>query len=259
MRPSLGLVSVTGFKPYTASCDTIGLLGRTVDDVELLWAALMKLPVQKKTKSGKRPVFGICRPPWLEKAEQSAKDAVTKAERELAAAGAETRDLVLPKSFERLPEAHEQIHDYEGSRSYAFEYYYHRDELDTAVRSLIERGRALPTQSYLEYLADVREARSLFPNVVEGIDCIVTAAAPGEAPKGWNALGESFRYMGDPLQSRAWTILQLPVVTVPCHWGPAGLPVGVQLIGRYGEDQKLLQLARWAEEVLANNLPKPQP
>jgi Asp-tRNA(Asn)/Glu-tRNA(Gln) amidotransferase A subunit family amidase len=251
MRPSLGLISVSGFKPYTASCDTIGLLGRSVDDVELLWSSLMRLPFQRNRRPKKSPKFGICRPSWLANAaEQSARDAVDKAERKLALAGAEIRDLVLPNSFEQLPEIHEHIHDYEGARSYAFEYQHHRGRLDPRVLSLIERGRALPTATYLDDIAKAREARAFFPNVIADYDCIVTAAAPGEAPKGWYALGEKFEFMGNPIQSRAWTILHLPVVTVPCHHGPSGLPVGIQLIGRYGSDLELLHLARWAAEAL---------
>ncbi len=82
-------------------------------------------------------------------------------------------------------------------------------------------------------------------------DCILTTAAPGEAPKGWRVLGDRFNSMGSPSQSRAWTLLHVPAITVPCHHGPAGLPVGIQLIGRFGSDLPLLHTARWAEEVLA--------
>ena len=250
MRPSWGLISVSGFKPYTASCDTIGLLARSVDDVELLWTAMMGMSFRRERRPEGMPRFGVCRPSWLARAEQSARDALDKAELKLAAAGAEIRDVGLPDSFERLPRIHEEIHDYEGARSYAYEYHHHREQLDPRVLGLIERGRALPTAAYLDDMARAREARALFPTMIEGCDCIVAAAAPGEAPKGWNALGEGFQFLGDPIQSRAWTILQLPVITVPCHTGSAGLPVGIQFIGRYGTDLDLLRLARWAAEVL---------
>jgi Asp-tRNA(Asn)/Glu-tRNA(Gln) amidotransferase A subunit family amidase len=251
MRPSLGLISVSGFKPYTASCDTAGLFGRSVDDVELLWSSLMKMPFQRGRRPKAPPKIGMCRPSWLTKADQSARDTVDKAERKLKIAKADIRDLVLPASYDQLPEIHTQIHDYEGSRSYAYEYLHHRAQLDPRVLGLIERGRAFSTKTYLDYMAQARSARALFPEVIADCDCIVTAAAPGEAPKGWYALGDKFENMGDPMQSRAWSILQLPVVTVPCHVGPAGLPVGIQLIGRYGSDLELLRVARWVADVLA--------
>jgi Asp-tRNA(Asn)/Glu-tRNA(Gln) amidotransferase A subunit family amidase len=225
-------------------------MARSVDDVTLLWTALMDMPFQRGQRPSGKPVIGVCRPPWLAKAEQSARDAVDRAERTLAVAGAEIRDLVLPGSFDDLPRIHEEIHDYEGARSYAYEYHHHCAQLDPRVLALIERGRALPTEAYLEDMARAQQARRQFPSVIEGCDCILAAAAPGEAPKGWNALGEDFQSLGDPMQSRAWTILQLPVVTLPCHIGPAGLPVGIQLIGRVGADLDLLRVAHWASEML---------
>ena len=250
MRPSWGLISVSGFKPYTASCDTIGLMARSVDDIELLWTASMGMPFKRGRRPDRPPTLGFCRPSWLARAEQSARDAVDKAERQFAGAGAEIRHVVLPKSFEQLPRLHEEIHDHEGAISYAYEYHNHRARLEPKVLSLIERGRALPAAAYVEDMMQARDARAVFPTVIEGCDCLVAAAAPGEAPNGWNALGDAFQSLGDPIQSRAWTILQVPAVTVPCHTGPAGLPVGIQLLGRFGADIDLLRVARWAAEVL---------
>jgi Asp-tRNA(Asn)/Glu-tRNA(Gln) amidotransferase A subunit family amidase len=48
---------------------------------------------------------------------------------------------------------------------------------------------------------------------------------------------------GDPLFCRAWTLLGLPTVSVPGLVGPAGMPLGVQLIGRAGEEAALLRAA----------------
>ena len=82
---------------------------------------------------------------------------------------------------------------------------------------------------------------------------IMTNAAPGEALRNWRLLGDDFK-MGDPRQSRAWTLLHLPAVTVPALIGPQGLPVGVQFLSPFGSDQALLGVARWAESVLKPSL-----
>ena len=74
-------------------------------------------------------------------------------------------------------------------------------------------------------------------------DALLAASAPGEAPEGLGATG-------DPLFSRMWTLLQLPCVALPLGVGPQGLPLGIQLIGRKGDDSRLLAVAAWAHDGL---------
>jgi Asp-tRNA(Asn)/Glu-tRNA(Gln) amidotransferase A subunit family amidase len=47
-----------------------------------------------------------------------------------------------------------------------------------------------------------------------------------------------------------WTLLQLPCLTLPHGAGPSGLPLGVQVIGRFGEDAKLFVAAQWIRQAL---------
>ena len=68
--------------------------------------------------------------------------------------------------------------------------------------------------------------------------------APGEAPAG---LG----YTGNPVFNRIWTLLGTPAVTVPAGKGAGGLPVGIQLVGRIGDDARLMECALFAERALA--------
>lgn len=250
MRPSMGLISVAGFKYFNGSFDTIGLLGRSVDDVELQWTSQLGVPFARGRKPAAPLKIAICRPPWLAKAEPAAHAAIDKAERALAAAGATVTSLPLPADYAGLVEAHEAMQAFEAARSYAWEYEHHRDALDAQVRGLIERGLQLSFDAYLELVQRAGRARANFPAVIGDADCIVTAAAPGEAPFGHRKLGADFKSMGDTTQSRAWTLLHLPVVTVPCLRGPAGMPVGIQMLGRFGADLALLHMARWAADVL---------
>src|SRR5690606_7684419 len=74
-------------------------------------------------------------------------------------------------------------------------------------------------------------------------DAIVTPAAPGEAPRDLSVTGK-------PAFNSLWTLLGLPAVTLPLLVGQNGLPLGVQLVGRKGEDQRLIRTAAWLQRRL---------
>ncbi|MDP3766434.1 MAG: amidase family protein, partial [Dehalococcoidia bacterium] len=79
--------------------------------------------------------------------------------------------------------------------------------------------------------------------VFDEFDAILTPAAPGEAPQGLETTG-------DPIFCTIWTYLGTPAVTLPLLQSPAGMPLGVQLVGRRDGDARLLRTARWLVEAL---------
>ena len=79
--------------------------------------------------------------------------------------------------------------------------------------------------------------------VLERYDAILTPAAPGEAPAG---LGST----GNPAFNTLWSLCGMPAVSLPLLTGPTGLPVGVQLVGRRGDDARLLRAAAWLARAL---------
>ena len=87
------------------------------------------------------------------------------------------------------------------------------------------------------------EARAGVAELFGELDALLVPSAPGEAPA-------RLDMTGDPLFNRTWTLLQLPCVTVPAGRGDAGLPIGVQLVGRFGDDARLLAVAQFAERAL---------
>jgi Asp-tRNA(Asn)/Glu-tRNA(Gln) amidotransferase A subunit family amidase len=48
-----------------------------------------------------------------------------------------------------------------------------------------------------------------------------------------------------------WTLLHTPCVAVPAGKSPSGMPLGLQVIGRIGDDARTLAAARWIAERLA--------
>ena len=48
-----------------------------------------------------------------------------------------------------------------------------------------------------------------------------------------------------------WTLLGVPCVAVPARWADNGLPTAVQLVGRFGDDARLMECAVFLERALA--------
>lgn len=120
----------------------------------------------------------------------------------------------------------------------------HRDQLSGAMRDYLERGRTVSAEDAEAGAAAGERCRSLLPDVFSGFDALLVPAALGEAP----LLVEG--HTGDPLACRAWTFLGVPALSVPGMVGPAGMPVGVQLVGL--DAAAVLGAGVWVEGVLAS-------
>jgi Asp-tRNA(Asn)/Glu-tRNA(Gln) amidotransferase A subunit family amidase len=81
------------------------------------------------------------------------------------------------------------------------------------------------------------------PAIRGDFDVLLVPSAPGEAPQGLTTTGSS-------VFNQVWTALHTPAVTVPVFTGPAGLPMGAQLVGCYGADYRTLACAQWAQRAL---------
>lgn len=240
LKPTFGMVSVAGFKYFNGLFDTIGLIGRTVDDVALLWFTLLGVRPKRPTAPAAARV-GICRTPWWDRAEPVTRAAVETAAERLAAHGARVGEVTMPDPFDSLVTVHESIQAFESARSYAYEYDAFRDRLHPNTRAVIEAGLAIPYPTYQRLAETAARARIVVESVLADYDFLLAPSAPGEAPAGHTNLGDSFL-------NRPWTLLHLPCLNMPGLLGPTGLPVGVQMIGRWGSDERLLAHARWVEE-----------
>jgi Asp-tRNA(Asn)/Glu-tRNA(Gln) amidotransferase A subunit family amidase len=112
------------------------------------------------------------------------------------------------------------------------------------LRKRLEPALAEPPGVLDAALATARGCIEAFPGVMEGLDVLITPSAPGEAPEG-------IAWTGDPAFNYIWTTLRVPCVTVPVGTGPRGLPMGIQIVGRAGEDRAVLAWAAWVQHALA--------
>jgi len=232
-KPTYNLLPRAGVHPNADSLDTIGVYARSAEDVAFFLEALTgRTDLQGRID---RPRIGACRTWEWELVEPPMASAFETAAKRLDAA-----ELRLPESWRQLREAQAVIIRYEGARSLADEYRRFADSLDPALRRRCEEGYATDARKYqgaLSYAAGCRAAAS---DAFGDCDVLIAPAATGEAPEG---LGST----GNVAMNVVWTLLHVPCVSTPMGAGPNGLPLGLQVIGRIGDDARTLACARWIE------------
>ena len=243
-KATYGAFSRVGLKLAAESLDTIGLLTRSLDDIELLTAVLLGKQPDGPRPLSTAPVIGLCRTPLWDTAQPETVRAVEDAAKRLSSSGAKLRDVVLPREFAGLKAAaREAINNYERSKALAFEWNSCRDRISERLQRCIQQGLEMPYQDYLAAVRLGETCRAALDSAFEGIDVLLAPCVEGEAPVG---LGHT----GDPGFQAMWTILHVPTVSLPTHRGPQGLPVGIQIIAPRYQDERLFACARWIWQQL---------
>ncbi len=237
-KPSYGMLSRSGMKMGAESLDTAGVIARNVADAALLAAGSAMRTDLIEVTALEKPLLGLCRSPnWQHMSREGAAAFATAAER-LAAKGARLAELVLP--FEELDAAASTILVYEMARGLAHEAAHHRERIAPMLLERIDAGAAMSYEKYRQAIEYANDCRLKLRDRFGDLDAILTPSATGEAPLG---LGST----GNTAMNRLWTLLHGPCVTVPAGDGPAGMPVGVQLVDLPGADARTLAVARWVE------------
>ncbi|WP_063061418.1 amidase family protein [Nocardia sienata] len=242
-----GLLPTTGVTGLAHSLDSHGYYAAQVRDLACAWAALRGVP---------DPSAGPARPPrvafWtaapLGAVQPVMAEAVATLRERLRADGATVTDFAAEQTIADTTAAHKVIMAYEAARTRTTELA-HADALSAPLAELLRTGAATDPRDYEDACAIVDRTRRAVLDLFAGYDAVVGPAAPGPAPAGLAATG-------DPVLSRAWQALGLPVVTVPGLRTADGLPLGVQVIGPPHSEAALLRTATW---VQARTVPVPTP
>ncbi len=243
-KPSFGLIGRSGMKLMSESLDTVGVLARSVADCALLAQAASGRDLGDPDRRRERaPRIGLCRSPMWDRAAPETRALLPQVADRLARAGAAIVERELPAGFAELEAAHPVVMNAESARSLGWELAHVPERISDQLRERLEFGLAQGEDALVEAYAVFRRTQAMFPAVLDGLDCLLTPSAPGEAPQGLD-------WTGDPLFNFIWTSLHVPCVTVPAGSGPHGLPLGVQIVAREGEDPQALGWAQWVTAAI---------
>jgi Asp-tRNA(Asn)/Glu-tRNA(Gln) amidotransferase A subunit family amidase len=241
-KPSFGSYSLAGVGGLAPSFDTLGVLCRDVSTVAAVHSVLAGPVPAAPVSEAKPPLrIGLCHTPWWDHAQPATRDAMTLAEKALSVdALVEGIDL---SAFAEGVRLHAEIMAFEAAQTLASELTAQPEGLSPVLRAMLVSGMRTDRASHRENLRQAADLRDRIAGLFDRYDLLLAPAAPGEAPTGLGATG-------DPIFSRLWSLLHLPAITLPGFTGPAGMPVGIQLLAGMNEDEKLLSHALWAEKLL---------
>ncbi len=244
-KPSYGEISTEGVKENTGSFDTVGLFGRAVEDLPLFRAAVTGEPVRPLgTVSVKGLRVGLCRTPLWDRAQDYTKALVEGAAADLAKAGAAVSDLDLGGPFADFEAMGRRVSDYEIARALSWERTHHFDLLSEFQQGKMKDWPVVSYEEYREAERVMEACRAHLSEAARDLDVLLTPSATGEAPEGLDNTGDtSFNILA------TWT--HAPCVTLPLFKGPAGLPVGLQLVGHRCHDHRLFEMSRAVHTALS--------
>jgi Asp-tRNA(Asn)/Glu-tRNA(Gln) amidotransferase A subunit family amidase len=231
-KPTFGLISRDGIKPLADSLDTVGLLGRGVREVALVASVLAGSSLDLQTLRGGRPLLAFARTPLWDRVERPSQRAIERALSVMRG----VEEVELPPGFTELVAAQTTIQSYEGAVALEHEFRSQSGLLSDELRAAIVAGRALPRERY-EAARGARDRHAApLIELLGRYDGVLTPSTTGVPPAGLS-------FTGDPLFCRVWTLIGAPSVSLPLAWTDDGLPAGLQLIGRPGNDARTLAAA----------------
>jgi aspartyl-tRNA(Asn)/glutamyl-tRNA(Gln) amidotransferase subunit A len=280
LKPTYGVVSRYGMIAFASSLDQGGPLAKSAEDLALLLNAMagfdprdatsLERPAEDYARELERPLgglrVGLPREFFGEGAAPDVTRAVEAAVSQLRRLGCDTVEVSLPNMSLSVPvyyvlapaEASSNLSRFDGVR-YGYRAPHYADLLDMYKRTRAEGfgaevkrriliGTYVLSHGYYDaYYIRAQKLRRLiagdFAEAFKRCDVIVGPTSPGTAFR----LGEK---SGDPVQmylSDIYTIAVnlagLPAMSIPCGFDRDGLPVGLQIIGDYFAEARMLNVA----------------
>jgi Asp-tRNA(Asn)/Glu-tRNA(Gln) amidotransferase A subunit family amidase len=245
-KPSYDRISREGVIPLAPSLDHVGVLAPDVAGAEVVAGQLCMgwhLAILEEL-----PVLGVPEGPYLERASAEALAHFQEACRRLAAAGCLIRPVRALDDYEEVVKRHNLIVAAEAAQVHARLYPRYRERYHEKTAELIERGQAASEEALEKARTGRQRLRSELTCLMDdhGLDLWLSPSALGPAPLGLHSTG-------DPAMNLPWTHSGLPALSLPAGENAAGLPMGVQVAGRWYEDETLLEWSAQLEMILRPN------
>ena len=258
-KPSFGVIPRTGVYPLAESLDHLGVFTRNVADAALLASMLTgrdnidflntpspspTWPLLAGTPANRPPALALIRTTAWHRASAEQQALIDETVQKLTAAGAIVRVVELPPAFNQIWALAQTICDAEGAVVNARFAHEVPPRVSVPILELVARGEGISATDFIRAKDSQRTLIREFATLMAPFDAALTSPATGEAPEGLDNTG-------DAVFCIPFSVLGSPAITLPAATSNAGLPLGIQLVGSWGQDLRLLQSAIWVEACLA--------
>ncbi len=245
-KPSFGRVPTTGVIACSPSYDQIGCITQDAAGLELAASVLCDAwQSPDRPADARAATLAVPVGPYLEQAERESRQVFEEQLARLEAAGCTIRRIPALRDIDAIRQRHvnlmaaefAQVHD-AWFREYGALYRPH-------AATLIETGRAVSADELSDARASGARVRDEIESLMRehGIDAWISPTTTDPAP-------DYLAATGNPGMNLPWTHTGQPVVTLPAGASADGLPLGLQLVAAFGNDESLLGLAQAIEALL---------
>jgi Asp-tRNA(Asn)/Glu-tRNA(Gln) amidotransferase A subunit family amidase len=252
-KPTRGLISRQGILRQSEPLDQVGGFARSIEDIALLGEVLSAYDPDEPGMTPRAPVpmlrlcneeppmpptLALIKTPWWPQLDADTRDGFDELVEHLSG---KVGEFVLPDSAAAVLDWHKSVMEADIAANYEADFERGADKLSATLKELIARGRDVKAVDYIKSLARIPVVTEALDEIFDRYDAILTPAVAGAAPHGLESTGS-------PMYCTLWSYCGMPAISLPLLQSGNGLPVGVQLVGRVGDDARLLRTARWLVE-----------
>jgi Asp-tRNA(Asn)/Glu-tRNA(Gln) amidotransferase A subunit family amidase len=192
------------------------------------------------------PTLGIPTGPYLKHVTDEGLEHFEATQHLLVQAGCTIIEVSTMADFEDIIARHQLILAAEAAQVHASWFAEFGQLYHPKTAELIQAGRAISVGNLAEALTGRQLLRRQLTSLMDDfqLDLWIAPSAPGAAPKGLDSTG-------DPILNLPWTHSGLPVLSLPSGANSKGLPMGLQIVGRWYEDERLVDWSVELESILA--------
>jgi len=249
LKPGLGEISCDGVVPLSRTLDHVGPLAKTVADAAIVYSAVTgeAVPALDRPRSISGIRIGVLGDYFTARLEPDVAVLVGTARERLAAAGAVIEEVALAHA-ETIAPVYLTIVLAEAAA-------YHGETLERVpdlyspgVRQRLEAGRYVLAEDYLRALRGRDVLRAIVDGALGAYDVLLAPTLPIEAPV-IGTVSVTIDGVAEPVRNlmlrltQPFNVTGHPAISIPCGMTKAGLPAGLQLVGRHGLTPELLGIA----------------